>query len=118
MSFFISAMPADGLMSRPPVSKQTPLPINVTFGCVGSPQTKSTSRGRARGGLPHGVDGRESALQFVAHDFLRGRTVLARDPDRLGGKPLGRHVGRRRVDEIARKRRCTRESQDVGVVDG
>ncbi len=45
MSFFISAIPADGLMSRPPVSKQTPLPISVTFGCVGSPQTKSTSRG-------------------------------------------------------------------------
>ena len=31
MSFFISSMPLDGLMSRPPVSKQMPLPITVTL---------------------------------------------------------------------------------------
>ena len=48
MSFFISSMPDDGLMSRPPLSKQTPLPTMVTFGCVGLPQRRSISRG-ARG---------------------------------------------------------------------
>ena len=32
MSFFISSMPDAGLMSRPPVSKVTPLPTSVTFG--------------------------------------------------------------------------------------
>ena len=32
MSFFILSMPVSGLMSRPPVSKQTPLPTSVTRG--------------------------------------------------------------------------------------
>ena len=49
MSFFISSMPLAGLMSRPPVSKQTPLPTSVTFGCAGSPQEKSTRRGARLG---------------------------------------------------------------------
>ena len=35
----------DGLMSSPPVSKQTPLPTSVTLGWAGSPQEKSISRG-------------------------------------------------------------------------
>ena len=37
MSFFISSMPADGLMSRPPVSKQMPLPTRVIGGRVLAP---------------------------------------------------------------------------------
>ncbi len=37
MSFFIRSMPDDGLMSRPPVSKQMPLPISVTIGRVLAP---------------------------------------------------------------------------------
>ena len=72
----------------------------------------------ARGSLPHGVDRGKSALQFITHDFLRRRAVIARDADRLGGQPLRRHVGGRRVDEIARERRCTRELHDVRVIDG
>ena len=48
MSFFISSMPLDGLMSRPPVSKQMPLPTRVTAGAPARPQVRSISRG-ARG---------------------------------------------------------------------
>lgn len=35
MSFFMVSMPAAGLMSSPPVSKQTPLPTSVTFSNAG-----------------------------------------------------------------------------------
>ena len=45
MSFFIRSMAASGLMLRPPVSKATPLPTSVTFGCAGLPQVRSTRRG-------------------------------------------------------------------------
>ena len=45
MSFFISTMPADGLRSSPPESKQTPFPTSVTRGAAGSPQRRSISRG-------------------------------------------------------------------------
>ena len=38
----------DGLMSRPPVSKPTPLPTIVTWGWPASPQVRSTSRGARR----------------------------------------------------------------------
>ena len=48
MSFFIRAMPEAGLMSRPPVSKHTPLPTSVTLGARGGPQRMSIRRG-ARG---------------------------------------------------------------------
>ncbi len=56
MSFFMISMPASGLMSSPPVSKHTPLPTSVTFGCFGLPQVKSISRG-ARSGDRRGADG-------------------------------------------------------------
>ncbi len=45
MSFFISAMLLPGLMSRPPVSKQMPLPTMVTLGACSDPQRRSISRG-------------------------------------------------------------------------
>ena len=45
MSFFISFIAPDGLMSSPPESKQTPLPTRVTLGAASSPQTRSTRRG-------------------------------------------------------------------------
>ena len=56
MSFFMLSMPASDLMSSPPVSKQTPLPISVTLGCEGSPQVRSIRRGgrSRRRGRPHG----------------------------------------------------------------
>ena len=45
MSFFISAMALAGLMSRPPVSKQMPLPTIVTLGACSAPQRRSMRRG-------------------------------------------------------------------------
>ena len=45
MSFFISRMPLAGLMSSPPLSKQTPLPTIATRGCFGLPHSSSISRG-------------------------------------------------------------------------
>mmetsp|Transcript_24391 Transcript_24391/g.68634 ORF Transcript_24391/g.68634 Transcript_24391/m.68634 type:complete len:218 (-) Transcript_24391:863-1516(-) len=45
MSFFIVSIAAAGLMSRPPVSKQTPLPTSVTFGASSDPQVRSIRRG-------------------------------------------------------------------------
>ena len=45
MSFFMISMALSGLMSSPPVSKHTPLPTSVTFGCLASPQRRSISRG-------------------------------------------------------------------------
>jgi hypothetical protein len=45
MSFFISAMPLAGLMSRPPVSKTMPLPTSVTFGSASDPQRMSMRQG-------------------------------------------------------------------------
>ena len=38
MSFFINAIPDAGLISKPPVSKHTPLPTKVILGADGSPQ--------------------------------------------------------------------------------
>ncbi len=53
--FFMISMPLDGFRSRPPVSKQTPLPTSVTLGCDGSPQPKSIRRGaRSRPCRPRG----------------------------------------------------------------
>ena len=52
MSFFISAMALPGLMSRPPVSKQMPLPTMVTFGARSEPQRRSISRGARSLALP------------------------------------------------------------------
>ena len=52
MSFFISSIPDAGLMSRPPVSKVTPLPISATFGASSRPQEKSTIRGSSAAARP------------------------------------------------------------------
>jgi len=45
MSFFIRAIPVAVLISRPPVSKQTPLPTSVTRGFPFVPQRISSRRG-------------------------------------------------------------------------
>ena len=52
MSFFIKSMPALGLRSSPPESKQTPLPTSVTFGAFTGPQCRSMSRGALTLALP------------------------------------------------------------------
>ncbi len=45
ISFFMIFMPEEGLRSRPPLSKQTPLPTRVSLGSVGLPQRRSIRRG-------------------------------------------------------------------------
>ncbi len=52
MSFFMRIMPLEGLMSRPPVSKHTPLPTSVTSGAPRLPQRMSMSRGSRALPLP------------------------------------------------------------------
>jgi hypothetical protein len=59
-----------GLMSRPPLSKHTPLPTSVSFGSLGLPQFSSISRGARVGRAAHGVDGREVLLQQRVADGL------------------------------------------------
>ena len=59
MSFFISPIEAGGLMSSPPVSKQTPLPTSVTFGAsVAAPGEVEQPR-RLGGGGAHRLDHRQ-----------------------------------------------------------
>ena len=52
ISFFMSSMALDGLRSRPPVSKQTPLPTSVTFGASSLPQRMSMRRGATAAARP------------------------------------------------------------------
>ena len=52
MSFFIRPIEAGGLMSSPPVSKQTPLPTRVTLGASGRPQVRSSRRGGSVAAAP------------------------------------------------------------------
>ena len=91
MSFFMISMPLDGLMSRPPVSKQMPLPTSVTVGAPARPQLMSISRGGAVAGAADGVDHREVlGEQVVADDagdgWRRGaRRAGARRPPAPAG---------------------------------
>ena len=48
----IISIPLEGLMSSPPVSKQTPLPTRVSFLCFGFPHVKSIKRGRRSLAMP------------------------------------------------------------------
>ena len=102
MSFFISAMALPGLMSRPPVSKQMPLPTMVTLGACSAPKRRSMRRGAAVARAPDRVDHREivgeqaRALGDLDASAISGGE-LARGGLKLGGAKI---VGRR-VDEIA-----------------
>ena len=59
MSFFISPIEAGGLMSSPPVSKQTPLPTSVTFGASVAPPDEVEQPRRLGGGGAHRLDHRQ-----------------------------------------------------------
>ena len=98
MSFFMRSIPEDGLMSRPPVSKQTPFPTSVTFGSLGSPQVRSMSRG-ARDGVAAAptawISGKPSASAspcvtidggaMAGGEILRRERELGRAPWRWRG---------------------------------
>ena len=72
-----------GLMSSPPVSKQTPLPTSVTFGAPASPQRRSSRRGGRSRRRADRLDHRE----------IRGAERLARDHVTCAA-PCGGQVGR------------------------
>ena len=88
MSFFMISMPADGFRSSPPVSKQTPLPTSVTFGCAGSPQQKSISRGARVDAMPTAwISGKFWRDQVVADDHAEaGAEALCQLPG--GHRPV------------------------------
>ena len=68
MSFFISRMPLAGLMSRPPLSKQTPLPTIAIFGCafLAPVQLDQARRALARRALADGGDHRIALVERIA----------------------------------------------------
>ena len=100
MSFFISSMPLDGLMSRPPVSKQIPLPTSVTCARLRGPRRdRSAAAPAGWRGRRHGSS-ESFGEQLVADgDCMRApcRAAIAR-----GRLDLGRaQVVGRRVDQVA-----------------
>ena len=118
MSFFIRYMPLDGLMSRPPVSKQTPLPTSVTFGASSGPQRKIDEPWRLRRGTADRMDEREILLEQIVAERDRRFGAELRG-ERHGGRfeRVGVHVIGRRVDEIAPERHGRGERLDPRQVD-
>ena len=96
MSFFISSIALSGFRSSPPVSKQTPLPTSVTFGCLAIAPAQIDQPRRTRRGAADGVDQRKILQQqFAVGDRLDpGIVPLGEQPRRL--VQFGRsHVVRR-----------------------
>ncbi len=79
MSFFMISMPLDGLMSRPPVSKHTPLPTSVILGSAGLPQAMSIRRG-AR------ADARPTAWISGKFSARRSSPTIERDAGAVPGR--------------------------------
>ena len=71
MSFFMISMPLAGLMSRPPVSKQMPLPTSVTRGAPAPAPGEVDEARRARAGAADGMDHGEVLRQQVVADDAR-----------------------------------------------
>ncbi len=113
MSFFISSMPASGLMFSPPVSKVTPLPTRVTAGASAAPQVNSTSRGGWWPACPTAwISGKPTSRS--APDHLRERRAIpfGQLPGR-GRQSLRAEVVGGRVDEVAAKRDRSSDSLDA-----
>ncbi len=118
MSFFMLSMPLSGLMSSPPVSKQTPLPTSVTLGWPGSPQVRSIRRGGRAAARPTAwISGKLLLEQIVADDGVHLAPWRGRERAR-GVFELGRaHVVGRRVDEVAGKADALRDAGQVVAID-
>jgi hypothetical protein len=90
MSFFISAIALEGLMSSPPVSKATPLPTTAISGASASPQRRSMSRGGVAEARPTAWNHREILLEeVVADDDIDRRAVASGQAARADSMPSG-----------------------------
>ena len=103
MSFFMRSIDADGLMSRPPVSKQTPFPTSVTLGSPGSPQRevdepRGAGRGRRRA---DDVDQRKAVGERIACRHGDGGAVTSGEILRRERELRRAHGVGGRVDQVA-----------------
>ena len=120
MSFFISSMPHAGLMSRPPVSKQTPLPTSVTDGASASPQARSMRRGARddEAAAPTAwMSGKLSASS--PSPTISEKTAPCAAGEIAGGVGQLRRakVVGGRVDEVAGQKDAVGDAADFGGVD-
>ena len=119
MSFFISAMALPGLMSRPPVSKQMPLPTMVTFGACSEPQRRSIRRGARSLALPTAwIMGKLSDEQARSFRHLDGGAVLGSRCSRAARFELGRpEIVRRSIDQIAAEKERFGKRLNAAAID-
>ncbi len=113
---FIRSMPLAGLMSRPPVSKQTPLPTSVIFGSPTLPQPRSIRRGAMAPARPtawiigkffsRSASPSVTAMSAVYFSPVHGRRFRGIRP----------HVIGRRVDKVAHQRHRAGDAAEFGFV--
>ena len=103
MSFFMRIMPLAGLMSRPPVSKHTPLPTSVTSGLPRLAPAHVDESRFAGAALAHLIDEWIVLPQQILadHDPAFG-LVLQREALDGFTQLSGPEIVRGRIDEIAR----------------
>src|SRR5690606_16043759 len=113
ISFFIRSMAEAGLMSKPPLSKQMPLPTMAMRGFPGSPHCSSIRRGAKL--LSAATDHGMTLLQFITlGDGNRGIVAFGEHACRVF-QLRWPHVCGGRVDQIADE--CDRIGQLHGGVD-
>jgi hypothetical protein len=122
MSFFISAMPEDGLMSSPPRIEAHALAHHGDARVLRiAPDQLDQARGMAaRGGAADGMDHRVVALQHIPGEDVDLRVMRLGERPRLGFELRRPHVFGGRVDEIAhhgdRRRLGQRRIDRLGIL--
>ena len=102
MSFFISSMPLAVLISSPPVSKTTPFPTSVSFGCRRRSPCQIDETRRARRGLPHRMNEAQTRRdQILAARNGKLGTMASGDITRRLLDLVRPKIARGCVDEIA-----------------
>ena len=105
MSFFISSMPLDGLMSRPPRVEDDALADQRHLRRVLAPPAEVDETRRLGRGLADGVDEREIAFeQIVAARRLERRAEFLGEPRGLALERRRAEIVGGRVDEVAAER--------------